>query len=709
MNKVIHGKDVTPNIVGAEVDQDELILYIRDGDEVKRVNRTNEHYVLLSEYNDSIAPGRLKGNNHYKYFKKFMNSSQKRSFTQACRHKGRDFWTCYNDVEASMIKYGFTMYKDMKLSDLSVLSFDIETTGLDKEKCDVKLISNTFRDAAGVLHRRMFAYDSYPDTKSFIEDWCNWVVTIDPDIICGHNIINFDFAVLEHVSRKCGANLSLGRDKSNVHINKYVSQFRKDGSQSYDYQNVNIHGREVIDTFFLSLKYDIGRQYPSYGLKAIVKHEKMDKADRIYWDFEKDPAPWNDPAQWELFKTYCEEDADDALKLFDLMIPQYFYYAQYIPKSFQQIINSATGSQINSFMLRSYMQDGKSIPKGDAKVEYEGAISIGNPGIYKHVYKFDVASLYPSIILDKQICNPHKDPDGNFLQMVEYFTAERLKNKQLAKDTGERFYSDMSAGQKIMINSAYGFLGAPRLNFNYPQGAAMITEEGRRILNIAIGWTYDRNWPLVNADTDSISFSSGDKIDPEEALDGLNSLYSDKIVWEDDGYYPAMVVVKAKNYAMMTVDNNIIIKGSGLKATMKEAELKSFLNLGLWKLIQNGALDLHQLYNNIAKNIELEEIDIEYWCSKKTVTKSVLNPERTNEQRILDAIGDKPVQEGDKIHVFFRTATELCLKENYDGEYCKTTLLKKLYKTVKILEPVLDMHQFPNYALKRNQELLEDL
>ena len=32
--------------------------------------------------------------------------------------------------------------------------------------------------------------------------------------------------------------------------------------------------------------------------------------------------------------------------------------------------------------------------------------------------------------------------------------------------------------------------------------------------------------------------------------------------------------------------------------------------------------------------------DISRWCSRKTITENVLNPERTNEQKILDAIGE---------------------------------------------------------------------
>jgi DNA polymerase elongation subunit (family B) len=76
--------------------------------------------------------------------------------------------------------------------------------------------------------------------------------------------------------------------------------------------------------------------------------------------------------------------------------------------------------------------------------------------------------------------------------MVDYFTIERLKNKKLAKETGDSYYDDLQNSQKIAINSAYGFLGAPGLNFNSPQHAAFITKTGREILEKSVLWATGR-------------------------------------------------------------------------------------------------------------------------------------------------------------------------------------------------------------------------
>ncbi len=50
------------------------------------------------------------------------------------------------------------------------------------------------------------------------------------------------------------------------------------------------------------------------------------------------------------------------------------------------------------------------------------------------------------------------------------------------------------------------------------------------------------------------------------------------------------------------------------------------------------------------------------------------------------------------------------LAEQYNGDYNKDVMLKKLFETGKVFQTVLDTAElFPNYALKRNKKLLEVL
>jgi DNA polymerase elongation subunit (family B) len=337
-----------------------------------------------------------------------------------------------------------------------------------------------------------------------LEAWAAWVRQMNPAILLGHNVYGHDLKVLDFAARKARVKMGLGRDGSKMFISKRSSKFRKDMSQSYDYNNALIYGREIVDTWFLAMKHDTAarREYESYGLKEVVKHEGLAKKDRVYFDASKIGELYKDPEQWKLIKAYNLDDADEPLAYYDLVIPSFFYYTQSIPRSFQQIINTATGSQINSLMVRSYLQQGHSIARASETAGYEGAISFGVPGIHKNVFKIDVQSLYPNIIMSEKIYNRTKDPQGLFLKLVDWFTAERIKNKEEYERTGILHFLNLSNSQKIVCNSFYGFLAA-KANYNYPEAAARITEIGRDILKTAIKWATGTDYvPELKAETE---------------------------------------------------------------------------------------------------------------------------------------------------------------------------------------------------------------
>jgi len=285
--------------------------------------------------------------------------------------------------------------------------------------------------------------------------------------------------------------------------------------------------------------------------------------------------------------------------------------------------------------------------------------------------------------------------------MLKYFTDERLNNKKHANDSGDRYYRDLEQGQKIIINSSYGLLGAKGLNFNKMSSGSRVATLGRCIIKRGVRYSESLGYMTTNVDTDAFSFVGFDGEFDKFIVD-LNSLFRKTIIFEDDGEYQKFIVVKSKNY--VTEENGkITMKGSALKATMKEPALRMLLDDVLLSMLDTGYKGISNIYNDCVK--EISNIDnIGRWSSKKTVTKAVLNPQRTNEQRVLDAIGSKKVQEGDKVHMFFKTKTELCLAENFDGEYDKDKLYEKAFKTIKIFETILDMDDFLNYKLKKNKE-----
>jgi len=708
-DSLIFGKNQTENIVSIEVHEENAEIFIEENGIVRSEFVSNKFW-LLSNKNCTGEFARLSGNQHFKYGLQFSDRQEFVKARSYLKHKA-DLYSIWGKEEALMVKDGYTYFKGMTIDQVSILSFDIETTGIvHNEKSKVLIISNTFRDGLGNLERKMFCYDDYKTDLDMFKAWEAWVNKKNPSILCGHNLCGYDLKYLEYCISNLGGSLNIGRDGSSLEFSDFESQFRKDGSQSYSYNKPKVYGREIIDTMFLAVKYDVGRKYESYGLKPIIDHEKLQVADRQFYDAATIKDNYKNPIEWKKIKQYAEHDADDSLALYDLMAPSFFYMTKSIPKPFQLVNESATGSQINSMLVRSYLQNKKSIPKASEVEHFTGGISMGNPGIYKNVYKIDVASLYPSIMLEFEVKLGDKDPDDNFGTMAEYFTKQRLHNKAMYGKTKEKTFDDLQASQKIFINSLFGFCGTRGLNFNNVESAALITRKGREILTGAIEWSKANGYQIVNADTDSVSISNNGflSIDKrKEILSEINKLSGKLIAWEDDGYYPSFIVLKAKNYILCDEDGKIKTKGSALKDSKKEMALKDFMNEIILTIIDNK-FDYEKIYAKYVKDA-LDMKDIKRWCSKKTITSKVLKPERTNEQKVLDALEGKNFQEGDKIWVFFKQDESLCLYEDFDGDYHKEKLLEKIFKTARVFGEILPVNElFPNLKLKKNRDLLEN-
>lgn len=486
-NDLIFGIDKTERVVSIEHKDEEIILFIQTPSGKIETKTMPAIFWFITQNRVSSKQFELNGNQHYKYLAMFGTQKERDEIHRKIKGEGHDLYRIYDHKEQSMVIQGITYYKGMQPKEVSILSFDIEATTLVHNKdSKVLIISNTFRDHAGKITRKLFVYDQYENEGQMLEAWCDWVRKMDPSIICGHNIYGYDIPYITFCAKQSGVKIRLGRDNSEITFDKWDSGFRKDGSQDLEYRNCYIYGREILDTMFLSYKYDIGRQFESYGLKPIIKQLGMEKEGRTFIDAGDIRNLYKIPEKWKLIKQYAEEDADDSLKLFDKMVPAQFYFAQTVSKPFQAIINGATGSQMNNIMVRSYLQKEHSIAKASEVSGFEGAVSFGIPGIYRNAFKQDVVSLYPSIMRQYKIYNKEKDPEQNFSKLVDYFLLERIKNKKLAKETGEQYYNDLQESQKVGANSLYGFKGAPGLNYNNPDGAAEVTRRGREVLTKAI-------------------------------------------------------------------------------------------------------------------------------------------------------------------------------------------------------------------------------
>jgi len=499
---IIFGKDKTINIVSIDVKDDQLYIFYANG----TFTTQPYNYWFLSPIKGRASTV-LEGGGFFKYFNSYDNYDEWTECKLNCYKMAKYCFSTNDLAEQHMLLSGKTLFKGMTLNQISVLSFDIEADGLvdndgipNSKTPEVYIISNTFRSSNGTIIKKLFSLDEYSSSEEMIGAWEQWVQHHDPHFIIGYNIFSYDLPYLTHCK---GSSLKLGKQNTCLKKDVKPSKKRKDGSQSYEYYNYNCFGRNILDIFFTAMNYDVAtRKYVSFRLKQIIKQEGLEKEDRTHYDAALIAKNWHIPKEREIIKAYAMDDADDSLKLYDLMIPSYFYYTQYMPMTLQKINNTATGRQLNMFLCRGYLQENKAIPKASEAIPFEGAISFGIPGLYRNVWKIDVASLYPSIMRKYKVYDKIKDPDGVFLKLVEYFTIQRLENKKKYKETGKEIYKDLSESQKICINSAYGMMGAEGLNFNSPKNAALVTTKGREILCLAIEWASGKTFEQIKPKTE---------------------------------------------------------------------------------------------------------------------------------------------------------------------------------------------------------------
>lgn len=504
---VIFGKDQTENIVSVVAEETTAYIYREVGGKVTCDIHVAKPWIIGTG-KPKMGGKSLAGNLFYKYFKEFDSFEEYKKTKGMMYGKQLEFYTVNSQAEGYMAVSGVTYFKGMKFDEVSVLSFDIETTGLHADLPDAKvlLISNTYRSGTKII-KKLFSLDEFKYEQDMISAWVGWVQQQDPSIIIGHNIYGFDLPYLnQRMDILTQTGLLIGRDNSEIKFAEKPSKKRKDGSQEYEYFKVSCHGRELIDTWFLAIGYDnIRKQYPSLGLKQIVKFEyehalevkepttlqkrliELQK-DRQFYDGGKIRDNWNDLNERVKIKKYCQDDSDEALYLYDLMAAPLFYQTQSVPKTFQAMTESASGTQINSLMVRCYLQEGHSLPRAEEQMPYQGAVSFGLPGRYTNAFKIDAGALYPSIMLQYQVCAIAKDPKKYFLKTLEFFYNERAKNKKIAKETGSEYAQTLSDTYKQFQNSYYGFLGSKGLLFNSPDHAAFVTQKGREVLDTVCNW-----------------------------------------------------------------------------------------------------------------------------------------------------------------------------------------------------------------------------
>ena len=289
----------------------------------------------------------------------------------------------------------------------------------------------------------------------------------------------------------------------------------------------------------------------------------------------------------DLFRAYLEDDLRETEGLADQLLPTYFEQARAFPTLLQEATLRGATSKIDLLLLEEYYHARHSFPAPPPVAPFAGGFTRSfREGVFQYVLHFDVASLYPSLLLHLGR-NPRADPLGVFIPLLRRLRDYRLHYKQLSRTASDPAEAaEAQARQtsfKILINSFYGYLGFSGARFGDGELAAEVTRLGRELLQTLIDEFSRHDCTILEADTDGIYLSSERHFaKPDSLLALVAPCLPSGIELEWDGRYEAMFCYKAKNYALYD-GHKVTLRGSALRSRGIEPYLKRLTN----RLIQH--------------------------------------------------------------------------------------------------------------------------
>ncbi len=393
--------------------------------------------------------------------------------------------------------------------ELSLLALDIETDGFDGPLLSAAIATGererVFVRGAGVPRDPIVFV---ADERALLEALCAEVRAIDPDVICGWNVVEFDLAVLEARCRVHRVPFAIGRAGESARVLA--------GSTPQQVSIARVPGRVVLDGIAT--------------LKSATWHFERFTLDRVARELlgrGKKIAPTKD-ALAEIQRMYAEDvDALAAYNLEDCrLVLDIFAKADLLGFAMERarltgLPMDRQGGSVAAFdhlYLPRLHRKGFVAPDVGASIDATaspgGHVLESVPGLFRDVLAFDFRSLYPSIIRTFQIdplglCQPGDDPipgedgaafarSGAILPAMIETLHEARSQAMLAKNDA------LSRAIKILMNSFYGVLGTPGCRFFDARLPTSITRRGHAIIERARAFFEAQGLAVLYGDTDSL-------------------------------------------------------------------------------------------------------------------------------------------------------------------------------------------------------------
>jgi DNA polymerase elongation subunit (family B) len=585
--------------------------------------------------------------------------------------------------EQYLVATGRNYFRDLTFDDLRRLQFDLETTGLDSGRDRIFLVS--VRDPSGVAETLEAEGEGDAAEADLIRRLVARIQAADPDVIENHNLHGFDLPFLDRRARRLGVPLSLGRIGP-PGLRQRAAR-RGVATDFDDRRRVRYvaPGRELIDTLDAVLRHDFSaRDLPGHGLKAVARHLGLAGPDReqipgrqIYEVYRRDPAR---------VRRYAIADVEEVAGLARLLGGAAFALAQMAPRRYERLADAgaATGV-IDPLLVRAYLHAGMALPAhqpGDGTEHSGAALHLFATGVAHRIVKADVASLYPSLMRAFRI-GPARDRLGAMLALVDRLVEWRLAAKASARaaprGSAERFaHEARSAAMKLVVNSAYGYLaaGGGLTRFADVHAANEVTRRGRETLQLMCRELAARGVTLLEADTDGVYFAVPEgwsEAEERGVVAEVAGLLPPLVQLEFDGRYAAMLSHEPKNYALLSYEGKLLLRGVAFRSSRAEPFGEKFLRTAIARLLTGDVPGVREAYLETLDALRRRELPTHDVSSRVRLTKS---PERYLETRearrelpyeAMLAAGHTTWSVGERVRVY-RTRTSAGVVEEPDDD-----------------------------------------
>lgn len=421
------------------------------------------------------------------------------------------------------------------LQDFRILSFDLEVRnphGMPNSEVDEIImigvasnfgINQVISTKTNSEDRDDFV-NQVSSEKEMIETFIDIVKKNNVDIIVGYNSDNFDFPYLKDRAKIYGLDLDLGMDDSNI---KFI---RRGYANSASFKGL-IH----VDLYLVMRRYMTLERYTLERVYyELFGEEKIDVPGEHIWEY------WDsDSTQLDDLFDYSLDDVIATLKIAQQTLPLNLELTRIVGQPLFDLSRMATGQQAEWFLVKEAYFDNEVVPNKPGGANFAiraaeednegGYVKEPEIGLHENLVQFDFRSLYPSIIISKNISpdvlvigdvenkddyniSPEhglkfkKSQKGFIPSVISKILAERFKIKKAMKAsnnlTEKKTLDVQQQAIKRLANTMYGIYGFPRFRWYSYECAKAITSWGRQYIKKAMKKAEDYGFYAIYADTD---------------------------------------------------------------------------------------------------------------------------------------------------------------------------------------------------------------